>query len=70
MILICSVGSNDVRIVGGVNAIQGQAPYQCSMQLNGRHFCGCSILNANWILTAGHCVAGCDKHSYFAFNSR
>lgn len=28
------------------------------MQLNRRHFCGCSIIADQYILTASHCVAG------------
>lgn len=44
------------RIVGGTNAPDGLAPYQCSMQLNGRHFCGCAIISSDWILTAAHCL--------------
>ncbi|XP_031636706.1 chymotrypsin-1-like [Contarinia nasturtii] len=45
------------RIVGGTNATDGQAPYQCSMQQNGRHFCGCVIVGDQWILSAAHCLA-------------
>lgn len=46
------------RIVGGTDAEPGDAPYQVSLQVRGRHNCGGSILNANWILTAAHCVTG------------
>lgn len=44
--------------MGGKDAPDGFAPYQCSMQVNKRHFCGCSIISNEWILTASHCVAG------------
>ena len=47
------------RIVGGVDAKDGQVPYQCSLQRNGSHFCGCVIISKQWILTAGHCLQSC-----------
>lgn len=50
--------SSDNRIVGGEIAQPGQFPYQISMRANNNnsHYCGGSILNHNWILTAAHCV--------------
>lgn len=44
------------RVVGGRDASGGEAPYQCSLQMNQRHFCGCVIIANKWILTASHCL--------------
>lgn len=52
-----SVEDESTRIVGGSPASDGQAPYQVSLQDGaGRHFCGGSIISANWIVTAAHCL--------------
>ncbi len=45
------------EIVGGSNTTIEVNPWQVSLQSsNGSHFCGGSVLNENWILTAQHCV--------------
>ncbi|XP_012235769.1 chymotrypsin-2-like [Linepithema humile] len=46
------------KIVGGSSATDGQYPYQASLRLNNRHFCGGSIIDKRWILTASHCLTG------------
>jgi len=51
------VQANAQEIVGGTATTIGANPWQVSLQnSSGFHFCGGSILNANWILTAQHCV--------------
>nr|AAB66650.1 serine proteinase [Herdmania momus] len=50
--------TNPLHIVGGTTVTHGSIPWQVSLRLKRelRHFCGGSILNRNWILTAAHCI--------------
>ncbi|XP_076249342.1 chymotrypsin-2 [Calliopsis andreniformis] len=50
----------DPRIVNGEDAKVGEIPYQVSLQNRDSsfHFCGGSVLNANYVITAAHCVFG------------
>jgi secreted trypsin-like serine protease len=51
------VTSSTQEIVGGTNTTIAANPWQVSLQSSsGSHFCGGSVLNENWILTAQHCV--------------
>ncbi|VEN34355.1 unnamed protein product, partial [Callosobruchus maculatus] len=45
-----------LKIIGGRNVTIEEYPYQVSIQNNGEHFCGGSIINTKYILTAAHCV--------------
>ncbi|XP_055321366.1 chymotrypsin-1-like [Sitodiplosis mosellana] len=54
-------------IVGGSNAADGLAPFQCSMQYGGQHFCGCAILSSKFIITAGHCAEALDASKITVF---
>ncbi|XP_066920865.1 chymotrypsinogen B-like [Clytia hemisphaerica] len=44
------------RIVNGVEAKEGAWPWIASLQLQGKHFCGATILTPKWVLAASHCV--------------
>lgn len=44
------------RVVGGTNAANNAAPYIVSLQQSSVHYCAGSLLNANWAVTAAHCL--------------
>lgn len=46
------------RIVNGTKAVSKQFPYQVSLQrsYNSRHFCGGSLIDEYYVLTAAHCM--------------
>ncbi|XP_053996070.1 chymotrypsin-2-like [Hylaeus anthracinus] len=54
------LGRFDPRIVNGENAKPGEIPYQVSLQNKDSsfHFCGGSVLNKNYVITAAHCSVG------------
>ncbi|XP_076595172.1 chymotrypsin A-like [Chaetodon auriga] len=44
------------RIVNGEEAVPHSWPWQVSLQdYTGFHFCGGSLMNENWVVTAAHC---------------
>jgi secreted trypsin-like serine protease len=51
-----ALGQEQSDIVGGTDADIAAFPHQVSLQIDGSHFCGGSVLDANWVLTAQHCV--------------
>ncbi|CAI5646315.1 chymotrypsinogen A-like [Oreochromis aureus] len=45
------------RIVNGEEAVPHSWPWQVSLQdYTGFHFCGGSLINENWVVTAAHCT--------------
>uniref|UniRef100_A0A8C4Y9Q7 Peptidase S1 domain-containing protein n=1 Tax=Gopherus evgoodei TaxID=1825980 RepID=A0A8C4Y9Q7_9SAUR len=43
------------RIVGGGDAARGRWPWQVSIQYSRQHFCGGSLISAQWVVSAAHC---------------
>ncbi|PIO29396.1 hypothetical protein AB205_0196410, partial [Aquarana catesbeiana] len=46
--------SDDDKIVGGYTCQESAVPYQVSLHA-GYHFCGGSLLNTLWVISAAHC---------------
>ena len=55
---------NFTKIVGGTNANAGDAPWQVALtsgtgsNIFRAQFCGGTLINSDWVLTAAHCTAG------------
>ncbi|XP_028442492.1 complement factor H isoform X2 [Perca flavescens] len=54
---VCGITPLNTRIVGGQNATVVNWPWQASLQTSGSHFCGGSLINREWVVTAAHCFS-------------
>ncbi|PRD33950.1 UNVERIFIED_CONTAM: Chymotrypsinogen A [Trichonephila clavipes] len=62
----CGVGTN-TRVVGGTNADRKAWPWMVALlNNNNKFFCGGSLINNRYVLTAAHCTFGPDKSQIVA----
>uniref|UniRef100_A0A8C1RX82 Transmembrane serine protease 9 n=1 Tax=Cyprinus carpio TaxID=7962 RepID=A0A8C1RX82_CYPCA len=46
------------RIIDGVTAYRGEWPWVGSLQYQGTHHCGATLIDCKWLLTAAYCFRG------------
>ena len=52
------INSPIARVVGGTNAVSGEAKHQIALLAGGSFTCGGSLIASRTVLTAAHCVYG------------
>ncbi|KAK7938541.1 hypothetical protein WMY93_001867 [Mugilogobius chulae] len=67
---VCGKAPLNTRIVGGADAPDGAWPWQVSMHFGGYHRCGGSLINNQWVLSAGHCVQGLNASTVTVYIGR
>uniref|UniRef100_A0A8C1RX35 Transmembrane serine protease 9 n=1 Tax=Cyprinus carpio TaxID=7962 RepID=A0A8C1RX35_CYPCA len=52
------VYSRITKIIDGVTAYRGEWPWVGSLQYQGTHHCGATLIDCKWLLTAAYCFRG------------
>ncbi|XP_070779961.1 polyserase-2-like isoform X2 [Enoplosus armatus] len=67
---VCGQPALNTRIVGGEVAPEGSWPWQASLHGPGGHFCGGSLINREWVMTAAHCVPSANTNNLVVYLGR
>ncbi|KAF5295127.1 hypothetical protein FQA39_LY13278 [Lamprigera yunnana] len=62
----CGITYKHNRIVGGVETQVNEYPWMVVLMNNNRFYCGASVINTKYLLTAGHCVNSVSKDNLLA----
>lgn len=58
-----------MRVIGGLSVKESNLyPWQVAMTYNGSHWCGGTIIDSEWVITASHCVTS-DNGNNLSLNS-
>jgi len=58
LFIACGLTNKYNRIVGGVETLVNQYPWMVLLMYNDHFYCGGSIINSRYVLTAAHCTYG------------
>lgn len=57
----CGIANIKKRIVGGHETEVNQYPWMAMLTYGNRFYCGASLINDRYVMTAAHCVSGFNK---------
>nr|XP_024217648.1 trypsin-1 [Halyomorpha halys] len=60
----CGLANSKNRIVGGQETKVKEYTWMCLLTYRGVFYCGCTLINNKYVLTAGHCVHGIYQRRY------